>query len=163
MPKFEPEQALAQIERHRCSSTFMAPTLLKRIVALPPAVRARYDVSSMRAIIMAAAPCPMSVKEAVVAYFGPALYEFYGSSELGVNTILRPEDVLRKPGSCGRAAPGKEIALLDDDGRPVPVGEPGELYVPPRPRLLHQYVRDPGATAPMQRGEWYSVGDVAYM
>ena len=83
MPKFDPEQALAEIERHRCSSTFMAPTLLKRIVDLPPAVRARYDVSSMRAIIMAAAPCPMSVKEGVVAYFGPVLYEFYGSSELG--------------------------------------------------------------------------------
>src|ERR1700736_5792739 len=95
MPKFDPEQALAQIERHRCSSTFMAPTLLKRIVDLPAAVRARYDVRSMRAIIMAAAPCPMSVKEAVVDHFGPALYEFYGSSELGGNTILRPEGVLR--------------------------------------------------------------------
>ena len=160
--RFGPEQALAEIERHRCSSTFMAPTLLKRIVDLPPAVRARYDVSSMRAIIMAAAPCPMSVKEGVVAYFGPALYEFYGSSELGVNTILRPEDVLRKPGSCGRAAPGKEIALLDDDGRPVPAGEPGELHVRRCPGLLDEYYRDPEATARMQRGEWYTVGDVAY-
>ena len=71
MPKFDAERALAEIDRRRCSSTFMAPTLLKRITDLPAAVRARYDVSSMRAIIMAAAPCPMSVKEAVVAYFGP--------------------------------------------------------------------------------------------
>ena len=163
MPRFDPEQALAQIARHRCSSTFMAPTLLKRIVDLPAAVRARYDVSSMRAIIMAAAPCPMSVKEAVVDHFGPALYEFYGSSELGVNTILRPEDVLRKPGSCGRAAPGKEIALLDDDGRPVSVGAPGELYVRRCPGLLDEYYRDPEATARMRRGEWYTVGDVAYV
>ena len=163
MPKFDPEQALAQIARHRCSSTFMAPTLLKRIVDLPAAVRARYDASSMRTIIMAAAPCPMSVKEAVVAYFGPALYEFYGSSELGVNTILRPEDVLRKAGSCGRAAPGKEIALLDDDGRPVPMGAPGELYVRRCPGLLDEYYRDPEATARMRRGEWYTVGDVAYV
>jgi acyl-CoA synthetase (AMP-forming)/AMP-acid ligase II len=163
MPKFDPEQALAQIARHRCTSTFMAPTLLKRIVDLPAPVRARYDVSSMRAIIMAAAPCPMRVKEGVVAHFGPALYEFYGSSELGVNTILRPEDVLRKPGSCGRAAPGKAIALLDDDGRPVPAGEPGELYVRRCPGLLDEYYRDPEATAKMQRGEWYTVGDVAYV
>lgn len=163
MPRFDPEQALAQIARHRCSSTFMAPTLLKRIVDLPAAVRARYDVSSMRTIIMAAAPCPTSVKQAVVAYFGPALYEFYGSSELGVNTILRPEDVLRKPGSCGQAAPGKEIALLDDDGRPVPVGAPGELYVRRCPGLLDEYYRDPEATTRMQRGEWYTVGDVAYV
>ena len=163
MPRFDPEQALAQIARHRCSSTFMAPTLLKRIVELPAPVRARYDVSSMRAIIMAAAPCPMSVKEAVVAYFGPVLYEFYGSSELGVNTILRPEDVLRKPGSCGQAAPGKEIALLDDDGRPVPAGQPGELYVRRGPGILDEYYRDPEATEKMRRGEWYSVGDVAYV
>jgi acyl-CoA synthetase (AMP-forming)/AMP-acid ligase II len=163
MPKFDPEEALAQIERHRCSSTFMAPTLLKRIVDLPAEVRARYDVTSMRTIIMAAAPCPMSVKEGVVAYFGPALYEFYGSSELGVNTVLRPEDVLRKPGSCGRAAPGKEIALLDDDGRPVVTGEPGELYVRRFPGILDEYYRDPEATAKMRRGDWYTVGDVAYV
>ncbi|HUP36563.1 MAG TPA: AMP-binding protein [Candidatus Limnocylindria bacterium] len=163
MPKFDPEQALAQIERHRCTSTFMAPTLLKRIVDLPAAARGRYDVSSMRAIIMAAAPCPMSVKESVVAHFGPTLYEFYGSSELGVNTVLRPEDVLRKPGSCGRAAPGREIALLDDDGRPVPTGEPGELYVRRFPGILDEYYRDPEATEKMRRGDWYTVGDVAYV
>ncbi|MGH7316881.1 MAG: AMP-binding protein [Candidatus Rokuibacteriota bacterium] len=163
MPRFDPEQALAEIERHRCTSTFMAPTLLKRIVDLPAAVRARYDVSSMRAVIMAAAPCPMSVKEGVVAHFAPALYEFYGSSELGVNTVLRPEDVLRKPGSCGRAAPGKEIALLDDEGHPVPLGEPGELYVRRGPGILDEYYRDPEATESMRRGDWYTVGDVAYV
>ena len=163
MPKFDPEQALARIERHRCTSTFMAPTLLKRIVDLPAAVRARYDVSSMRAIIVAAAPCPTRVKEGVLAHFGPALYEFYGSSELGVNTVLRPEDVLRKPGSCGRAAPGKEIALLDDDGRPVPTGQPGELYVRRFPGILDEYYRDPEATEQMRRGDWYTVGDVAYV
>src|SRR5262249_2894471 len=126
-------------------------------------VRGRYDVSSMRAIIMAAAPCPTSVKEAVVAYFGPALYEFYGSSELGVNTILKPDDVLPKPGSCGRAAPGPEIAVLHDDGQSVPVGEPGELYVKKFPGILDEYYKDPAATAKLRRGDWYSVGDVAYV
>jgi acyl-CoA synthetase (AMP-forming)/AMP-acid ligase II len=163
MPRFDPEQALALIERHRCSSTFMAPTLLGRIVDLPAAVRARYDVSSMRTIIMAAAPCPMRVKEAVLECFGPALYEFYGSSELGVNTILRPEEVLAKPGSCGRAAPERELLLLDDDGRPVPVGQPGELYVRAFSGILDEYYKDEAATFAMRRGEWYSVGDVAWM
>jgi fatty-acyl-CoA synthase/long-chain acyl-CoA synthetase len=163
MPRFDPESALAHIARYRCTSTFMAPTLLKRIVDLPEAVRRRYDTSSMRVIIVAAAPCPMSVKEAVIACFGPALYEFYGSSELGVNTILRPEDVLRKPGSCGRAAPGRELALLDDDGRPVPVGEPGELYVKAFSGVLDEYYKDPEATRQIRRDDWYSVGDVAWM
>ena len=63
---------------------------------------------------MAAAPCPMKVKEEVVHIFGPVLYEFYGSTELGMNTVLRPEDVLRKPGSCGRAAPGVELPRIGE-------------------------------------------------
>jgi non-ribosomal peptide synthetase component F len=113
MRKFDPQEALRLVERHRCTTTFMAPTLLKRIVDLPAEVRARYDVSSMRSLVIAAAPCPMRVKEQALAMFGPVLYEFYGSTELGVNTVLRPEDVLRKPGSCGRAAPGVELAILD--------------------------------------------------
>jgi len=163
MRKFDAEDALHHIERHRCTTTFMAPTLLKRIVDLPAAVRARYDVSSMRSIVVAAAPCPMRVKEQVMAMFGPVLYEFYGSTELGINTILRPDDVLRKPGSCGRAAPGVEVAVLDDDGRPVPAGEPGELFVRRYNGVFEEYYRNPAATAQTSRGEWMSVGDVAWI
>ena len=163
MRKFDAEDALHHIERHRCTTTFMAPTLLKRIVDLPAAVRARYDVSSMRSIVVAAAPCPMRVKEQVMAMFGPVLYEFYGSTELGINTILRPDEVLRKPGSCGRAAPGVEVAVLDDDGRPVPAGQPGELFVRRYNGVFEEYYRNPAATAQTSRGEWMSVGDVAWI
>jgi long-chain acyl-CoA synthetase len=163
MRKFDAEEALHLIHTHRCSSTFMAPTLVKRIVDLPESVRARYDVSSMRSLVIAAAPCPMRVKEQAMAYFGPVLYEFYGSTELSVNTILRPEDVLRKPGSCGRAAPGIELAILDDDGKPAPVGEPGELYVRRYAGVFDGYYKNPAATRETQRGDWLSVGDVAYV
>ena len=163
MPKFDPEQALHLIHTHRVTSTFMAPTLIKRIVDLPGSVRARYDVSSMRSLVVAAAPCPMRVKEAALAYFGPSLYEFYGSTELGINTILRPEDVLRKPGSCGRAAPNIEIALLDDDGRPVSQGEPGELYVRRFGGMFDSYYKNTEATRQTERQGWHSVGDVAWV
>jgi acyl-CoA synthetase (AMP-forming)/AMP-acid ligase II len=163
MRKFDPEDALRHIERHRCTTTFMAPTLLKCIVDLPAAVRARYDVRSMRSIVVAAAPCPMRVKEQVVEMFGPVLYEFYGSTELGVNTVLRPEDVLRKPGSCGRAAPGVELAVLDDDGRPLPSGTPGELFVRRYDGVFDEYYKNPEATAQTSRGDWMSVGDVAWL
>jgi len=163
MRKFDAEEALRLVERHRCTTTFMAPTLLKRIVDLPAEVRARYDVSSMRSLVIAAAPCPMRVKEQALAMFGPVLYEFYGSTELGVNTVLRPEDVLRKPGSCGRAAPGVELAILDDDGRPVAPGTPGELFVRRYNGVFDEYYRNPAATAQTSRGEWMSVGDVAWM
>ena len=163
MRKFDPEEALRLVERHRCTTTFMAPTLLKRIVDLPAEVRARYDVSSMRSLVIAAAPCPMRVKEQAVAMFGPALYEFYGSTELGVNTVLRPEDVLRKPGSCGRAAPGVELAILDDAGRPAAPGTPGELFVRRYDGVFDEYYRNPAATAQTSRGEWMSVGDVVWV
>ena len=163
MRKFDAEDALRHIERHRCTTTFMAPTLLKRIVDLPAAVRARYDVSSMRSMVVAAAPCPMRVKEQVLEMFGPVLYEFYGSTELGVNTVLRPEDVLRKPGSCGTAAPGVELAVLDDGGQPAPAGTPGELFVRRYSGVFDEYYKNPTATAQTLRGEWMSVGDVAWM
>jgi len=163
MRKFDPEEALRLVERHRCTTTFMAPTLLKRIVDLPAEVRGRYDVSSMRSLVIAAAPCPMRVKEQALAMFGPVLYEFYGSTELGVNTVLRPEDVLRKPGSCGRAAPGVELAILDDDGRRAAPGTPGELFVRRYDGVFDEYYRNPAATAQTSRGEWMSVGDVAWM
>jgi acyl-CoA synthetase (AMP-forming)/AMP-acid ligase II len=163
MPKFEAEDALAAIARHRCTSTFMAPTLLKRLIDLPATVRERYDVSSMRVIVIAAAPCPTRVKEAAMAWFGPVLYEFYGSTELGINTLLRPEDVLRKPGSCGRAAPGVELAVVDDDGRPLPPGTPGELCVRRHDGVFEEYWKNPEATRETARGDWLSVGDVAWI
>ena len=163
MRKFDAEDALRTIERHRCTTTFMAPTLLKRIVDLPAEVRKRYDVSSMRSIVVAAAPCPMRVKEEVLAYFGPVLYEFYGSTELGINTVLAPQDMLARPGSCGRAAPGVELAVLDDAGRPLPAGQPGELHVRRYEGVFDGYYKNDAATRETARGEWLSVGDVAWM
>ena len=163
MRKFDPEDALHTIERHRCTTTFMAPTLLKRLVDLPAPVRARYDVSSMRSIVVAAAPCPMRVKEEILAWFGPILYEFYGSTELGVNTVLAPPDMLRKPHSCGRAAPGVELAVLDDDGRPLPAGRPGELHVRRYEGMFEGYYKNAQATRDTARGDWLSVGDVAWI
>ena len=160
VPRFDPEQALALTERHRVTTTFMAPTLLQRIMDLPDEVRARHDVSSMRAIILGAAPCPYSLKERATAYFGEVLWEFYGATETGFNLVLRPEDQLRKPGSAGSAPVGQEILLLDDDGNPVPDGQPGEVWV--RNGWLASYYNKPEATRRAMRDGFFSVGDIAY-
>jgi fatty-acyl-CoA synthase/long-chain acyl-CoA synthetase len=160
VPRFDPEQALALTERHRLTTTFMAPTLLQRIMDLPDDVRARYDVSSMRSIILGAAPCPYSLKERATAYFGEVLWEFYGATETGFNLVLRPEDQLRKPGSTGKPPAGQEILLLDDDGNPVPDGEPGEVWV--RNDTLASYYNNPEATRRSMRDGFFTVGDVAY-
>src|SRR5207249_11375523 len=106
--------------------------------------------------VAGAAPCPPRVKVQAVAGFGPALWESYGSTELGINAILPPADVLRKPGSCGRAAPGIELVLLDDAGRPVPTGTAGELYVRRFPGLVDGYYKDSAAAREAPRGEWAS-------
>ena len=158
--KFDAEEALQLIDRHRCTLTVMAPTLLQRIMDLPGEVRARYDVSSMRALIMAAAPCPFSLKERAIAYFGQSLWEFYGATETGVNLVLRPEDQLRKPGSCGKPLDGVEIVLTDEHGHEVAMGQPGELWV--RTQSLAEYYNRADATAGSMRDGYFSVGDVAY-
>ena len=160
MPKFDAESALALIESHRVTTTFMAPTLLHRIMDVPEQTRARCDVSSMRALILGAAPCPYSLKERAITYFGEVLFEFYGATETGFNLVLRPEDQLRKPGSAGKPPDGNAILLLDDDGSPVPDGKPGELWV--RSPWLAEYYNKPQATARSMRDGFFSVGDVAY-
>jgi acyl-CoA synthetase (AMP-forming)/AMP-acid ligase II len=163
MPRFDPAEALALVGRHRVTSSFMAPTLIKRIVDLPEAERRRHDLSSLRTLVVAGAPCPMRVKEEALRLFGPVLYEFYGSTELGINTVLRPEEMLARPGSCGRAAPGVELAVLDDEGRPVPPGTPGELCVRRYAGAFDAYYKNPEATRETERGDWLTVGDVAWM
>lgn len=162
MRKYRPEDALRLIERHRVTTTFMAPTLVKRLLQVPEETFGKYDISSLRVLIVAGAPCPQTVKEAVWNRIGPVLYEFYGSTELGINTILKPEESIAKPGSCGRAMPGVEIALLDEEGNEVPVGTPGELHVKRNPMVFDEYYKKPEATERARKGDWISVGDVAY-
>ena len=113
--KFDPEDWLRLVETYRVTSTFSAPTPIRMICNLPAEVKAKYDRSSMRLMIANAAPWSFALKQQYVADFPPeSLFEVYGSTELGVNTILRPEDQLRKPGSCGKAAPMVEIRLFDE-------------------------------------------------
>ncbi len=160
MTRFDAEGALALIERHGVTTTFMAPTLLQRIMDLPDHVRARHDVSSIRSVILGAAPCPHSLKERAVAYLGEVLWEFYGATETGFVLVLRPEDQLRKPGSAGTPPEGQEVLLLDDAGEPVRDGEPGEIWV--RNNWLASYYNRPDATARSTRDGFFTVGDVAY-
>jgi fatty-acyl-CoA synthase/long-chain acyl-CoA synthetase len=161
MRRFDPEQALALIERERLTSAFVVPTILNRITSLPEEVIARYDLSSMQRLLVGAAPFPFPVKERTVRVFpNPCLYEFYGATETAINTILQPEDQLRKPGSCGKLVPGNEIRILDDEGREVPVGEVGTLWVR-NPTLISGYYKKREETQECLRDGFFSVGDMA--
>jgi acyl-CoA synthetase (AMP-forming)/AMP-acid ligase II len=156
--KFDAENALDLIERLHVTNTFMAPTLLQRLVDAQES-KPR-DLTSLRAIFLGAAPCPYALKVRAEAAFGPVLWEFYGATETGVNTVLRPDDQLRKPGSCGQAVPGQEIKLVDAEGNSVPDGTPGELMV--RNTWIAEYYERPDATSRSLRDGFFSVGDVAY-
>ena len=153
-----PRTGCASSTRTGCTSTFSAPTPIRMICNLPAEVQGdATTASSMRIMIANAAPWSFALKQQYVADFPPeSLFEVYGSTELGVNTILRPEDQLRKPGSCGKEAPMVEIRLYDDDGNVVTGTGPeatGELFVRSAVgvrRLLQaarQVRRGPAATA----------------
>ncbi len=157
-PKFDADQALDLIERHRVTTTFMAPTLLQRLVEAQE--RRPRDVSSLRAILLGAAPCPFALKVRAHEVLGPVLWEFYGATETAINTVLRPEDQLRKPGSCGLPLPGHEVRIVRGDGTEAATGEPGELMV--RSGWLAEYFGDRAATEGSMRDGFFSVGDVAY-
>jgi len=158
---FDPEQACRLIAEHHVTTSFMAPILVKRIVDLPAEVRGAYDVSSMRVLIVAAAPFPGDLKRRAVEYFGDTVWEFYGATETGIVTAIGPDDLLRKPESCGRPLDGVEVLLLDDSGNEVAAGQPGELWTR-SPALFGEYLNKPEATQSNSRDGFFTVGDVAY-
>jgi acyl-CoA synthetase (AMP-forming)/AMP-acid ligase II len=168
MRKFDAEAWVDLVREHRVTTTFAAPTQLKRIVSLPDEVLARADLSTMVCLIANAAPVPYALKEEIVAKLGDGfLFEVYGSTELGVDCVLEPEDQLRKPGSCGRPAPLVEVKVVLADGSEAPPGERGELFV--RSALAFDgYHRTDEAVTTLDGGgddaaSWKSVGDVAYL
>jgi fatty-acyl-CoA synthase/long-chain acyl-CoA synthetase len=161
MRRFEPEESLRLIEKYKAAWTFMAPTLLMRIVNLPDEVKKRYDVSSMTSIVVAAAPCPFDVKRRVLDLFGPSLYEFYGASETGMNTLMTPEEHLKKPGACGKVVEGQDVKVLDEEGNECPTGTPGEIFIK-APGMIDEYYKNESATKESWRGEYFTVGDVGY-
>ena len=164
MRSFDPAEWVRLVGEHGVTSAFVTPTHLKRVVTLPDDVLAAADLSSLRTVIANAAPVPYALKQEVVAKLGEGfLYEVYGSTELGIATVLRPEDQLRKPGSCGRAYGGIELKVVGEDGAELPPGEAGELFVRTALAIdgyhrIAEHMRElPGD------GGWKSVGDVAWL
>ena len=163
--KFDPLDWLRLVDTYRVSSTFSAPTPMRMILNLPEEVRARYDVSSMRKMIANAAPWSFALKQMYLGYFpAESLYEVYGSTELGVNCMLEPQDQLRKPGSCGLPAPLVEVKLFDDDGNEVTGTGPeatGELFVKSSSVFDDYYKQHDKFEADNKHG-YQTVGDIAY-
>lgn len=129
MEKFDPEELLRLIELHRATNIVMVPTMFVRLLRLPPEVRNRYDISSLRSVYHAAAPCPPEVKAEMINWWGPIISEWYGTTESSVITWCSSEEWLAHRGTVGRPIEGARVEIVGDDGQVLPANEPGEVYV----------------------------------
>ena len=145
MDEFKPEAFLQHVERYGVTTTALVPTMLHRVLALPPETLARYDTRTLRAIFSGGAPLPGPLAIQAMDHFGDILFNFYGATETGLVTLAKPEDLRAAPGTIGKPVPGNEIRLLDDAGREVAPGQVGELYARNK-MLVAGYHNDSAAT-----------------
>ncbi len=160
MPRFDPEGTLRLIEQFRVRSAYMVPTQFHRLLQLPADVRARYDLSSLHAVVHSAAPCPRHIKEAMFAWWGPVIWETYGGME-GAATIAKPQRWLEKPGTVGRAVRGVRLSILDDDGNEVAPNVTGHIYYETSSGFT--YLRDAEQTAQAYQGNRFTIGDIGFV
>ena len=162
MPKWDARESLELIERWRVTNTHMVPANFTRILELPEDVRGNYDLSSLKIVVHAAAPCPVPLKRAFMDFVGTdKVWEYFGASE-GGGTVISPQEWLDHPGSVGRPFPGNEFQIVDDDGNALPPGEVGTIYAKPAASSF-EYHNDPDKTASSHRGAWFTVGDAGYL
>ena len=161
MDKWRPEDCLRAIERYRVTTSHMVPTQFHRLLKLPADVRGEADVTSLRTMIHAAAPCPVDVKRRMLDWWGDAIFEYYAATE-GGGTLVTPGEWRRKPGTVGRAWPGAEIRIFDDAGADCPPGTPGTVYMK-RGQADFEYYKDKEKTERVRRGDHFTVGDVGYL
>ncbi|MBM3488943.1 MAG: AMP-binding protein [Alphaproteobacteria bacterium] len=162
-PRFEAEELLALIDRHRISHLHMVPTMFVRLLRLPDAVKRRYDLSSLRWVVHAAAPCPPEVKRRMIEWWGPVINEYYGATETGAVVFHDSREALRKPGTVGRALEGAQIRIHDDAGNLLGPGQVGEIFM--RQSLYPDFTYH-GLEAKrreVERDGLISVGDVGYV
>ena len=161
MEKFDPEAALAAIERYGITDSQWVPTHFIRMLKLPEETRARYDLSTHQRAIHAAAPCPVPVKRAMIEWWGPVIVEYYAGSEGVGMTLVKSEAWLEHPGSVGPAIYGK-LHICGPDGEELPAGEDGLIYF--ENDLVPTYHNDPGKTADAMHPEgWMTLGDIGHV
>ncbi|WP_395025041.1 AMP-binding protein [Comamonas odontotermitis] len=161
MGRFDPQEALALIERYQVTHSQWVPTMLSRMLKLPDAVKTRYRLDSHRVAIHAAAPCPVPVKQAILDWWGDILLEYYAGSEGCGTTLITSEEWRARPGSVGRAITG-QLHIVDDDGQELGTGEVGRVYFSGGSPF--QYLNDEAKTreAINERG-WATYGDIGYV
>jgi len=161
MERFDAEQALRLIAQYRVTLSQWVPTHFVRLLKLPDSVRNGYDLSSLTLAVHAAAPCPVSVKQAMIDWWGPILLEYFGSSEQTALTFITSPEALERPGSVGRCTLGT-LHICDDEGNPVPVGTIGQIYAEGGMRFAYHQDEEKTRQSRNALG-WTTVGDLGYL
>jgi long-chain acyl-CoA synthetase len=166
MDKWDAEGMLERIERYRVTTSHMVPTQFHRMLLLPEEVRTRYDVSSTRCMIHAAAPCPPDVKRRMIEWWGNSIYEYYAATE-GGGTLVTPEEWMKYPGTVGRPWPNAEVRIFDDDGGDVATGDQGTVYMLLGETGKFEYKGDSQKTKSNRIEKdgklYFTVGDIGYL
>jgi len=161
--RFDAEQTLRTIERLRADTCYMVPTMMRRIWSMPEATRKSFDLSSLRTLWHLAEPCPAWLKERFIEWLGaPVIWELYGGTEGQGSTTIQGQDWLTHKGSVGKPVDTCEMKIVGEDGRQLPPGEVGEVYIRPLtgPGTTYRYL---GASAKAIDGGWESLGDMGWM
>jgi len=162
-PRFDPEDLLQLIERHKITHMHMVPTMFVRLLRLPDEIKARYDLSSLRFVVHGAAPCPVPVKQAMIAWWGPVIHEYFGSTETGIPIWHSAQEALAKPGTVGRAIEGGVVKIFGPNGEPCGANQIGEIFMRQTAIPDFDYHRKAGAREEAGREGLISVGDVGYL
>ena len=162
MDGWDAERSLALIDEHGITHTHMVPTMFHRLLALPEERRARYAHAKLRYVLHGAAPCPVDVKRALIAWLGPVVFEYYGATE-GTGTFVDSETWLRKPGTVGKPEPTDQIKVFDEGGDELPPGAVGIIYLKAPAATRFNYHKDPKKTEAAFRGDYFTVGDMGYL
>src|ERR1700675_1854799 len=161
MESFDAEEFLKLVEKHKVTQSQLVPTMFVRMLKLPEEIRSRYDVSSLKGAIHAAAPCPVEVKARMIEWWGPILIEYYAGSEGNGVTVSTSQQWLAHRGTVGRAVVGK-VKILDDDDQELPPGQIGTVYFADAP--VFSYHNDPEKTKRAHNDKgWSTLGDVGYL
>ncbi len=161
--RFDPEELLAMIERHRVTHIHMVPIMFNRLLRLPDDVKARYDLSSLKFVVHAAAPCPAPIKRAMIEWWGPVINEYYGSTETGAVVFCSSEEWLAHPGTVGRAMPGADVRVIDTEGNSLPAGEIGEVVARTAGIADFTYHGDDAKRAASEKVGLIAPGDIGYL
>jgi long-chain acyl-CoA synthetase len=160
--RFEAEDMLRLIERHRVSHMHIVPTMFVRLLRLPEEVRKRHDLSSLRWITHGAAPCAPAVKRQMIEWWGPVINEYYGATETGIVVWHDSHEALKKPGTVGHVVEGGLLRIVDEQGRDVKRGEVGEIYLRGPHLSEFTYNNDDAKRREVALGDLVTVGDVGY-